>query len=348
MDTRSGGAQAKRRRDMSSDNEYLQHAQIIQGVLIFLSACTAVVGYVVQSRLAQAAHKRELEIARRERHMDAKLANMRQLLTTYVGPMQSLLQAAQNAMWTLGISLAGADGLMDYALEYFGGSKELMIKSFKNEVMTMVAQPFLLERFVEEIKAKPLGAMATAYRSTMTVALQRYFLPAAELISTHLNDLPFPSRDDFKKKFPELKTNPQLRKVLLLQLANWVHVMKNIVDNEWAHGDYSHVFPPHLKYPNGAINYLIWMMDSLKDRIAAATSHVESYTHIHLEEEFAETRATLEHKKSGDKDTSKLKQSHDAESKSKPSKSKTTKYVVGTVAGAAGGAAAAIIAGKDR
>lgn len=246
----------------AADNEYLQHAQIIQGVLIFLSAITAVVGYVVQSRLAQAANKRELAIARRERHLDAKLAKMRQLLKTSVGPMQSLVQAGQNAMWTLGISLSGMEGggMMAYYLEYCGGDQQLMLEAFKNERMTMVAQPFLLGRLVEEMKTKPEGQMAKAYRATMTVALKRYFEPAAELIGTHLNDLPFPSRDAFKVKFPSLKGDPQLRKVLLIQMANWVHMMQHIVDEEWSNGNFSHIFPPHLLYPNGCVNYLIWLV----------------------------------------------------------------------------------------
>ena len=40
---------------------YLQHAQIIQGVLIFLSACVAVVGYAVQARLQALRTKLEAE-----------------------------------------------------------------------------------------------------------------------------------------------------------------------------------------------------------------------------------------------------------------------------------------------
>ena len=43
---------------------------IVQGTLIFLSACIAVVGYVVQSRLSAKAHARQLRLEREERHKD--------------------------------------------------------------------------------------------------------------------------------------------------------------------------------------------------------------------------------------------------------------------------------------
>jgi hypothetical protein len=86
------------------------------------------------------------------------------------------------------------------------------------------------------------------------------------------------------------------------------------------------------------------MMDSLKDRIATATEHVESFTNVSNEEEFDDI---LKHKKSGGMGGK--KQSHGgAESKSAPSakSSKATKYAVGTMAGAAGGAVAAAVIGK--
>ena len=43
---------------------------IVQGTLIFLSACIAVLGYVVQSRLTARAHERQLRLEREERHKD--------------------------------------------------------------------------------------------------------------------------------------------------------------------------------------------------------------------------------------------------------------------------------------
>ena len=43
---------------------------IVQGTLIFLSACIAVLGYAVQSRLSAKAHERQLRLEREERHKD--------------------------------------------------------------------------------------------------------------------------------------------------------------------------------------------------------------------------------------------------------------------------------------
>ena len=333
----------------ATDNEYLQHAQIIQGVLIFLSACTSVIGYVVQSRLAQAAHRRELDIARRERHLDAKLLKMRTLLKTSLGPMQSLLQEAQNAILCLCISLSGASGLMEYFSQHvLKGDKELMFKIFRNETMTMRSRPFLTDSIFEEIKAKPEGHIAKAYRTTMTVALNRYWVPAADLIGEHMNELPFPSREEFKKKFPELKDDPQLRKVLLLQMANWVHMMQHIVNTEWSRGDYTNIFPPHIKYPNACMNYLIWMLDELKFKIEQATSGITSYNNVNQEEEFEDLKKAVKRKKSSER-VAESKSEGSGEIKEGASKttrlSKATKYAIGTVAGAAGGAVATTILG---
>ena len=333
----------------TTDSEYLQHAQIIQGVLIFLSACTAVIGYVVQSRLAQAAHRRELDIARRERHLDAKLAKMRTLLKTSLGPMQSLIQEGSNAVLCLCISLSGASGLMEYfSRDVLQNDKELMFKIFRNEAMTMMSRPFLTDSIFEEVKAKPEGHIAKAYRATMTVALNQYFVPAANLIGEHMNELPFPSREEFKKKFPELKDDPQLRKILLLQMANWVHMMQHIANTEWSQGDYTHIFPPHIKYPNACSNYLIWMLDELKFKIEQATSGITSYNNVTQEEEFEDFKKVEKHQKSSER-VAGSKSEGSGEMKEGASEtarvSRATKYAVGTVAGAAGGAVAATILG---
>ena len=294
----------------------------------------------MQSRLAQAAHERELQVARKERHLDAKLGKMRDLLAKILGPMQSLLQEAENSLLCYSMSVAGIDDLMGFYVT-FAGSKEKMFKFVKGDIMTMVEHPFLLEKLVQKIKTDPEGTIAKDYRGVMKVALREYFLPTARLIGNHLNELPFPSRDNFKEKFPEIASNPQLRKILLLQLSNWIHMMQHIVETEWENGDYSNIFPKHVKYPLKAMGYLIWMVDSVKDKIKLMTADVETFTNVSAEEEMAEIQANMEKKAA-----KKLEVQGDRVEEKTTSLSNKTKYAIGAVTGAAGSTVAAVVIGK--
>ena len=197
--------------------------------------------------------------------------------------------------------------------------------------MTMIEALFILDKIVKQIKADPNGTVAKDFRSVMAIAVREYFLPAAKLIGKHMNELPLPSRDDFKKKYPEIASDPQLRKVLLLQLVTWTHAMQDIIDTEWKNGDYSNVFPKHVKYPGKALDYLIWMVDTVKDQIQSMTADVETFTNVSQEEEMAEFTSAM--KKRSPQESEPQESAKEGEA---PSSLNKTKYSVGAVAGAAG------------
>ena len=53
---------------------------IVQGTLIFLSAVVAVIGYLVQAKLARSAAAHDIQTARAERHKDARLQSLQNQL----------------------------------------------------------------------------------------------------------------------------------------------------------------------------------------------------------------------------------------------------------------------------
>ena len=122
--------------------------------------------------------------------------------------------------------------------------------------------------------------------------LKVYFEPAALLIAKHMNDLPFPTREVFKQKFPTLVGDPQLRKLLLIHFTNWVNQMRYIIDEEWSIGNFSDLFPPHHPFPVAVTVYLVGMVDELKDEISTRTEGQMKKANITYQEESKEMLRT--------------------------------------------------------
>ena len=336
------------------DNDYLQHAQIIQGVLIFLSACTAVLGYVVQSRLAAKAAARELEHARIERHKDAQLKELRLLLSDRIGPIHGLLQTGQN---TLGSFAASAlnKSMMEYWMTDLFDGLESMMKTMHGKCADtlFMATPFTSKTLMAKMKADPDGEIARNFRSTMRVTLEDYFEPAAELLRRHMNELNFPTREDFVKKFPVMEGDPQLRKKFFIQHMSWSSAMKQVV-KQWDRGDFTNFFPPHQKYPFLVVNYLSYMLDEVKDEIKAMTAGHIRFNNVAAEVESQEVRASLS------KLASKINENKSDGTESEPnhgssasksggggdSRKKTKKYAVISAVGSATAAAVAGVASQ--
>lgn len=261
---------------------------IVQGTLIFLSACIAVLGYAVQSRLQAKAHAKELELARTERHRDDRLKQLRENLRDVIGPMQGLSQQGQSMLFAFAISTSDKhSGLIGYWFDLMGG-KEKALRSMAGEEQLFKAEPYLTPRIIERIRSDPDGDVAKDYRQVMKRALRVCFTPLSKLILRHMNNLHMPTRDAFLKKFPALKGDPQLRKKLLLSLVNWESAMADIVEEEWANGDYSHIFPRHYEFPISLVNYLIMMQDDVKDEIEKATQGTMSFSNVSFQQEQAE------------------------------------------------------------
>ena len=83
-----------------SDSAYLQHAQIIQGVLILVSAIVGVTGYVVQARLRARERVRELEDQHQQHLRKLQLERCREQVRSFLGPAVSLVLNLQYACLT--------------------------------------------------------------------------------------------------------------------------------------------------------------------------------------------------------------------------------------------------------
>ena len=267
---------------------------VVQGTLIFLSAVVAVFGYIIQSRLQQKFHAKQMARERTERHTTARLLELRDLLRLKVGPIQAYLQQGHAHLYQFAMSNTGFKSMMPYFFEMIGG-KHLLMKAMKNEIHSSLVinyKPFLLDRTVQAIKKEPEGLLARQYRRTMIVVVQKYFEPAALLIAKHMNDLPFPTREVFKQKFPTLVGDPQLRKLLLIHFTNWVNQMRYIIDEEWSIGNFSDLFPPHHPFPVAFTVYLVGMVDELKDEISTRTEGQMKKANITYQEESKEIATT--------------------------------------------------------
>ena len=318
---------------------------VVQGTLIFLSAVVAVFGYIIQSRLQQKFHAKQMARERTERHTTARLLELRDSLRLKVGPIQAYMQQGQTHLLQFAMSNTGFKSIMPYWFEMIGG-KHLLANAMKNKIhsLVIVDQPFLLNRTVEAIKKEPDSQLGRQYRRTMIVVVKKYFEPAALLIAQHMNDLPFPTRDVFKKKFPTLVGDPQLRKILLIHFTNWVYQMRYIIDEEWSIGNFSDIFPPHHPYPMAALGYLIGMVGVLKDEISTRTEGQMKFNSITGQEERKEMLQHVDALPS--KVHVETKKENIGVGDDGGQETKRTKYAIGAVGGAVGGGMVAAVVGR--
>jgi hypothetical protein len=318
---------------------------VVQGTLIFLSAVVAVFGYIIQSRLQQKFHAKQLARERTERHTTARLLELRESLRLKVGPIQAYLQQGHTHLFQFAMSNTGFKSVMPYWFEMIGG-KHLFTNAMNHKIhsLVIVDQPFLLDRTVEAIKKEPDSRLARQYRRTMTVVVQKYFEPAALLIAQHMNDLPFPTRDEFKKKFPTLVGDPQLRKILLIRFTNWVYQMRYIIDEEWSVGNFSDISPPHHPYPMAAVNYLVGMVSELKDEISSRTEGQMKFNTITGQEEKKEMLQHVDALPSKVHVETK-KEDRGVSDDDGGQETKRTKYAIGAAGGAVGGGVVAAVVG---
>lgn len=269
---------------------------IIQGTLIFMSACVAVFGYIIQSKLQAVAHEKELRLARVEKHKEIKLKQLRESLTNVIGPMQALSQAGQGICFDFGVSVSeNHDSVMTYWFAVHGGQEKAM-QFIAGQRGMFSPQPFLLPPILNAIKKNPESMLAKDYRSTMKRAVLQCFKPLASLLLQHMNSLNLPTREEFLEKFPALKGDPQLRKVLFVTMIAWSSAMEELLE-QWDLGDYSHLFPRHAQYPNALDFYLISMLDAVKDDIDKATAGTMAYNTVTQEEENSDILDELEEEK---------------------------------------------------
>ena len=323
---------------------------IVQGTLIFLSAIVAVLGYIIQSRLSSRAHSNNLKLAREERHKDAKLLELQNVLNTIVGPVQAYIQTGNNMLMQFGARssklIEGQDGKPMHGFAYFprllGSIQDWkdMMAGKRNGIAT-----WLLPELVQMIQTAPNGQLAKDYRRTMESALVECFIPAADIIKKHLNQFPFPSRTTFKKKFPAYAKSAQLRKKMLMEFCDWTNNTRMILEREWKEGDYSRIHPSIL-YPWSILPYAILFLDELKDQISSMTDKMFNFELTSIEEEAKEMLENLkQHRNKASNENENTEQNLERNERKTSSKYLAT----GTVAGAAVvGVTSAVLNGGSR
>ena len=300
---------------------------IVQGTLIFLSAVVAVIGYLVQAKLARSAAAHDIQTARAERHKDARLQSLQNQLSNLIGPVQSLIQTGHNMVFTTAARNAKL-GTMQYYMSVMGG-KEGMSKHMKGEKIGL--RTWLMPDQVEEIAQTPKCKVGKEFRMMMECALEECFSPAAEILKRNMNDLPVPSREDFIAMFPVYKNEAQLRKKPIVEFIAWTYEMNKIVSREWSQGEFSRVHGS-IDFPIILNKYLIMMLDKVKEEITMLTSSEFSFNLISTSEEYTKIQKMVTQQL--EENSPKQGSTSPAKGEPKSEKKNGKKYITGAVAGA--------------
>lgn len=252
---------------------YKGTAQILQGVLIALSAVVAVIGYYVKSNLDRRAHLKEVELQHKSK-----------LLKEVVGPAQSL---SYGALWARvnfiqyvlypGVFSPIHSNTTPSELWFFGAGdngkkcKDLVHNFTCPDAIQLWT--FAGKAKEAEMKQDPTGELATQYRSFMRRIVKKYYRPLSDLLSYHMNILPLPDKELFKKDYPGASQSVGLRKNFFIQCVNWTDEMESIIEEEWDKGDFQNFYPLTSPFPYKLCQYLAGMLTRLKDEITALTEN---------------------------------------------------------------------------
>ena len=94
---------------------------IVQGTLIFLSAVVGVLGYILQSNMRAKERIKENDEIRKRKNLDLRLQNLRDKLSTFVGPASVAALA----------SVLSAMTIADRVKEFYPDEYELYIEERK-------------------------------------------------------------------------------------------------------------------------------------------------------------------------------------------------------------------------
>ena len=252
---------------------YKGHAQIIQGVLIAVSAVVAVIGYYVQSKLQRQEKLRQLQLDHKTK-----------LLAELIGPAQAL---AYMGLWARvnfiqhvcypGVFSPVRPDETASELWFFGAGedgkkcKELVLNiSSPNAIQLWT---FVGKKKEAEMLADPQGKLAIEYRKFIRRTVKKNYRPLADLLNIHTNTLPLPDKASFLKDYKGAAGSVSVRKLFFIQLVNWVDEMESIIEEEWDKGDYSKLFPIASPFPYKLCQYLAGMLTIIKDEIMALTEN---------------------------------------------------------------------------
>ena len=252
---------------------YKGTAQILQGVLIALSAVVAVIGYYVKSKLDRSAHLKEVELKHKTK-----------LLSEAVGPAQSI---AYGGIWARvnfiqyvlypGVFSPVNSNTTPSELWFFGAGDS---GKQCNELVHNFSSPDAIQLWTfvgkakeDEMKQDPTGELAQKYRSFMRRIVKKYYRPLSDLLGQRMNILPLPDKDQFKKDYPGASQTVGLRKNFFIQCVNWTDEMESIIEEEWDKGNFQNLFPLTSPFPYKLCQYLAGMLTRLKNEITALTEN---------------------------------------------------------------------------
>ena len=278
-------------------NEYYQHAQIIQGALIFLSACVAVVGHIVQSNLRAKERKEELRNKHEQYLRQNDLKNTREQIEMFMGPAYMLsfelwfsiltsFYRRKVARMVQGIkegepspdSIFGKE-VDPRAITHWEESQGFNFGNF------LAGHGNLLEGFVgpeieAEIRADPKSTVGRNYLKACRRIVLDYALPLRDLLLKHAQSKSnYTTKEKFKKHNPGVSSAAFGRNLFYLQFIAWADEFRAIITEEWSVGDYTNLRPVMSSYPMQIFRYFTSQITALREKetkIGAVIHQVQS------------------------------------------------------------------------
>ena len=278
-------------------NEYYQHAQIIQGVLIFLSACVAVVGHIVQSNLRAKERKQELRNKHAQYLRENDLKNTREQIEMFIGPAYML---SFELWFTILASfyrrkvarlVQGIKEGEPFPDSIFGKEVDPRVVTYWEENQGFNFGNFLkghgnlLASFVgpeieAEIRADPKAELAKNYMKACRRMVLKYALPLRDLLMKYgQSKSNYTTKETFKLQNPGVSSAAFGRNLFYLQFIAWADEFHAIITKEWSVEDYTNLRPAMSYYPIQIFRYLTSQITALREKetkIGAVIHKVQS------------------------------------------------------------------------
>jgi hypothetical protein len=277
-------------------SEYYQHAQIIQGALIFLSACVAILGHMVQSRLNSAAKAKELKDKHVQYLGELDLKQTRTQIELFLGPAAMLAFQQWNTILSSfykpfavrlvqGVESSGVKHETIWgkeadprAIEYWDKSLQFTFPKFLKGEINLI-DSFVGLEIEDEIRSNPDLTMSKRYFKTWRYLVRGTCIPLTKLIKVHAQSLSmFPSSEEFRKSFPSVAKAGFLRNLFYIQYVTWVSEWESILE-EWDKGDYTYLRPVQSCFPVQIFPYILSQLTKLREketRLGAVIHKVEN------------------------------------------------------------------------
>lgn len=253
--------------DMSGADIF-SYSQIIQGVLIFLSAIVGLGGYFVQGKIKSKETQRQLARDRDDERRQLQLGRLRDQMAKFIGPASALSNAFWMAWWRIfgdkekfgffagspsdarfGKTLFLNDLTGGKIARYHEEDVLLSVGTFVNGTLNEM-ESWAGPEVEREIREDPTSKVAVLYFAHVRLLYRRYLFPLRDLFQEFAGFLwKMGDSDEFKVKYPSAAASGWLRNLFWLQLVNHCNEMEDIVIPAWDRGDFSLLFPAVHPFP---------------------------------------------------------------------------------------------------